>query len=971
MAQYPGYTLLEEREVNEINATAYLYRHDRTGARILSLTAEDSNKVFGVNFRTPPADSTGVAHILEHSVLCGSRKYPVKEPFVELMKGSLHTFLNAMTYPDKTCYPVASENLQDFYNLVDVYLDAVFFPRITDEIFQQEGWHYEVDPTGPRLFYKGVVYNEMKGVYSSPDDLLGEFSQRLLFDKTTYGVDSGGDPSVIPTLTYAQFRAFHESYYHPSNAYIYFYGNDEPAKRFALLDEYLNRFEAAPVASRIEWQPHFTEPRAFTFTYDPGDLDPRQAKAMQSINWLLPAVTDIDLNMALGILAYALIGTPASPLRKALIDSDLGEDLAGNGFANYIQQMYFSTGLRGVDPSRTAEVEALILDTLRHIAEEGIDPELIEAAMNTTEFRLRECNTGGYPRGLAYMLGSLCTWLYDADPIEPLAFEAPLARLKERLANEPRFLESLLQEHLLNNPHRASVFLLPQPGKAEETEKEERDRLDAVRTSLTDVELHAVAQQAETLKRMQETPDPPEALAAIPTLTRGDLSPSIRTVPTAIEQRADTPVLVHDLFTSGIVYLDVGFDLATLPDRLLPLAPLYANCLTEMGTQTEDFVRLSNRIGRCTGGVGASPLLTTSRDDRRPVSWLMLRGKATMEKADDLLAVMRDVLTTTRFDLTQRFRQLLLEEKADYESHLVPSGHSYVDTRLRAGLSETGWLVEQTKGITNLFFVRDLAGRLLADWQAIEADLLEIQQILVTRARAIVNVTLDADNWKAFDPKLTAFLEQLPAEARADAPREIVLQPRAEGLTAPTQVNYVGKGANVFDLGYRPHGSSAVVLHHLRSSWLWDRVRVQGGAYGAFCSLDHRAGALTFGSYRDPNFRDTLSVYDRSSDFLRTTALSESEVTKSVIGAIGAMDPCQLPDAKGFSELARHLARETEESRQKFRDEILSTTAADFRTFADVLDLVRVHGHVVAMGASETLSKAEEGDTVLELIPVL
>lgn len=971
MSDYPGYTLLETREVHEINATAHVYRHDRTGARVLSLITQDSNKVFGINFRTPPSDSTGVAHILEHSVLCGSRKYPVKEPFVELLKGSLHTFLNAMTYPDKTCYPVASENLQDFYNLVDVYLDAVFFPRITEEIFQQEGWHYEVDPTGPRLFYKGVVYNEMKGVYSSPDDLLGEYSQRVLFDSNTYGVDSGGDPREIPKLSYAQFRSFHETFYHPSNAYIYFYGNDDPARRFELLDEYLNRFEAAPVQSDIVPQPAYPEPRSFTYTYDPGALDPEQAKAMQSINWLLPSVTDLDLNMALGILAYTLVGTPASPLRKALIDSGLGEDLAGNGFANYIRQMYFSTGLRGVDPARTAEVETLIFDTLRRIAEEGIDPDLIEAAVNTTEFRLRECNTGGYPRGLAYMLASLCAWLYDADPIDPLAFEAPLARLKERLASQPRFLESLLQEHLLDNPHRASVFLVPQQGRAEALEQEERARLENVRAGLTDVELHAIAQQAEALKRMQETPDPPEALAAIPSLTRGDLSPNIRTVPTAFEQLADTTVLVHDLFTSGIVYLDVGFDLATLPDRLLPLAPLYARCLTEMGTQTEDFVRLSNRIGRCTGGVGASPLLTTSRDERRPVSWLMLRGKATLNKADDLLAIMRDVLTTTRFDLAQRFRQLLLEEKAEYESHLVPSGHSYVDTRLRAGLSQTGWLAEQTKGVTNLFFVRDLARRMQQDWAAIEADLLDIQRHLVTRARAIVNVTLDAEDWKVFAPKLKGFLEQLPAESRPDAPRTFSFESKPEGLSAPTQVNYVGKGVNVFDLGYRPHGSSAVVLHHLRSAWLWDRVRVQGGAYGAFCSLDHRAGALTFGSYRDPNFRETLTVYDRSGDYLRTTAFSEAEVTKSVVGAIGAMDPYRLPDAKGYSELVRHLARETVESRQQFRDEVLSTTASDFRAFADVLDLVREHGHVVAMGAAETLSKAADGDTVLSILPVL
>lgn len=972
MTHPTGYSLVQERHVPEVNALVRLYRHDRTGAQVLSLMANDTNKVFGITFRTPPADSTGVAHILEHSVLCGSRKFPVKEPFVELLKGSLQTFLNAMTYPDKTCYPVASENLQDFYNLVEVYLDAVFFPRITEPIFQQEGWHYERGPAEQALTYKGVVFNEMKGVYSSPDDLLGEYSQRALFRDTTYGVDSGGDPCEIPNLTYQQFRTFHETLYHPSNAYIYFYGDDDPARRFALLDEYLNLFDAAAVEARIDLQPPYAEPCAFTFTYDPGDTEPSEARAMQTLNWLLPPVTDTDLNLALGVLFYSLVGTSASPLRKALIDSGLGEDLAGNGFANYIRQMYFSTGLRGVDPAQTGAVNDLILRTLADLAREGIDRDVVEAAINTIEFRLRESNTGGYPRGLAYMLAALSFWLYGADPIEPLTFEEPLQRFKQRLAAEPRFLESLIETHLLQNVHRAAVVLVPEAGTAERLQHEEEERLAEVARGLSHEDLEAIRRDAEALKRMQETPDPPEALACIPSLTRADLSPHIRTVPTSMENLAGAPLLYHDLFTSGIFYFDIAFDLSTVPARLLPLVPMYGHCLTEMGTAAEDFVRLSNRIGRCTGGVGASPMVSTRRESRTPSAWLMVRGKATANKAGDLLGILHDVLTTTRFDRPQRFQQVLLEEKAGYESSLVPSGHSFVDTRLRAGLCPAGWIAEQCRGVTNFFFIRDLARRLDGGWAAIEADLVELQRCLITRARAIVNVTVDADAWKRLSPQVAAFLERLPGAPRPDAGWDFRPSPKSEGLTLPSPVQYVGKGANLFELGVSTGGSSAVVLHHLRSSWLWDRVRVQGGAYGAFCSLDHRSGVFSYGSYRDPNFKATLDAYDESSHFLRTTSFQDSEVTKSVIGAVGNLDPYQLPDARGYSALLRHLTDETDASRQRFREEVLSTTADDFRRFADALDLVRRHGVVVAMGSAETLSQPYDGASMrLELTPVL
>ncbi|HHE71483.1 MAG TPA: peptidase M16, partial [Chloroflexi bacterium] len=436
-----AFELLEEREIPELNTRARLYRHVKTGAEVLSLENADENKVFGVTFRTPPTDSTGVPHIMEHSVLCGSRKYPVKEPFVELMKGSLNTFLNAMTFSDKTCYPVASQNVKDFYNLVDVYLDAVFFPRLTREIFEQEGWHYELEALDQPLTYKGVVFNEMKGAYASPDSLIARYSEQSLFPDTVYRHDSGGDPEVIPELTYEAFRAFHARYYHPSNARIFFYGDDDPEARLRAVGEYLDAFEPLEVDSTIPLQPRLSQPRRLVFPYPVGEEN--TPRSMVTVNWLLTENADPTEVLALNVLAYSLIETPASPLRKALIDSGLGEDVIG-GLDDSLRQVYFTAGLKGVDPERVDQVEALILDTLQRLSEEGIERATLEAALNTIEFRLREQNTGRYPRGLFVMLQALTNWLHDRDPLAPVAFEQPLQAVKEAYAADADYFTRLL-----------------------------------------------------------------------------------------------------------------------------------------------------------------------------------------------------------------------------------------------------------------------------------------------------------------------------------------------------------------------------------------------------------------------------------------------------------------------------------------------------------------------------------------------
>ena len=950
-----GFTKLSEREIPELRTKAELFQHARTGAELLSLMNDDENKVFGITFRTPPWDSTGVAHILEHSVLCGSRKYPVKEPFVELLKGSLKTFLNAMTYPDKTCYPVASQNVQDFYNLIDVYLDAVFYPRLTPHIFQQEGWHYELEKAGDPLNYKGVVFNEMKGARSSPDNLLAEYSQQSLFPDTPYGLDSGGDPLQIPKLTFEQFKGFHEKFYHPSNARIYFYGDDDPQERLRLVQAYLKAFEAKEVDSAVPLQNPLSEPRTIVKAFASGGAEARPARGMVTANWLLEETSRAEENLAFHMLEYILLGMPGSPLRKALIDSNYGEDLAGEGLGSDLRQMYLSTGLKGIDPANAENVQSLIFDTLTRLLKQGIHPHTVEAAVNSTEFVLRENNTGSYPRGLLLMLRALTTWLYGEDPLSLIAFEGPLKALKNRIFARKHFFEEMIERYLVQNVHRTFLILEPDPELSKKLESAEQEQLDRARTSMSAAALDEVMANTVALRKMQETPDPPEALATIPTLGLRDLSRENKRIPLAASIEKGCEIVHHDLFTSGIVYLDVGFDMHTLPQKYLPYLPLFGRALLEMGTEDEDYVTLTQRISRKTGGI--RPIFHTSavKDAETSTAWLFLRGKAMIAQAQSLVDILRDVLLKLRLDNRERFRQMVLEAKARQEEMLVPSGHQFVGLRLRAHFSEADWAAEQMGGISHLFFLRELAKAVDERWPSVLADLEETRRLLINRNSMLVNVSLDEAGWARFKPEVEELLDALPASPRETESWTPDSVAENEGMTIPVQVNYVGKGLNLYGAGYRFHGSAHVISRYLRNAWLWEKVRVQGGAYGAFSALDRLSGILTFVSYRDPNLRKTLDAFDKSARFLKNIELSEDELTKAIIGTIGDIDQYHLPDAKGYISLVRYLSGETGEDRQKMREEVLGASVADFRSFGRMLEGVMAQGLVKVLGSEQTI----------------
>ncbi len=971
-----GFNLIATREIPEYKSKVDLLRHEKTGAELLSIQNDDENKFFGITFRTAPPDSTGVAHILEHAVLAGSEKYPLKEPFVELLKGSLASFVNAMTFEDKTTYPVASQNLQDFYNLIDVYIDAVFHPLLYERIFEQEGWHYELEDLEQPLRYKGVVFNEMKGSMANPDNVLLKEILKSLFPDTPYAHESGGVPEAIPDLTYAQFKAFYDTNYHPGNARIVFYGDDPPEERLRLMHEYLKGYGPATENPAIPLQTSFNKPSSCTIPYVVSETD-ESAKSLIAVSWMLPENNDAELAIAYTLLAHVLMGTPASPLRRALIESGLGEEVLGSGYDyglfTTLRQLFFTAGMRGVQTKDVDKVEEIILTTLTAIVENGFDKAMVDATVNTIEFQLRENNFGSFPRGLVLMVRALSTWLHNGDPFVSLDFAPPLEAVKRRLAAGEPLFETMVHQLMLENPHRSTVHLIPDPGLQSRQEEAEKNRLEKARSSFSEGDLQGIIESTKKLKEFQETPNNPETLALLPTLNRSDLEPEERRIPLAELELSGVRVLYHDLPTYGITYLDLGFDLHALPPEHIPYIPLLGRAFTEMGTENEDYVQLAQHIGRTTGGIEAETFTTMMPNKDEDAAWLFLRGKATAERTDDLLSIFKDILGGVCLDNQERFRQIVLEEKAQLEAELAQLGHQVVYRRLQSGLHRAGWAEEQMSGLEYLFHIRELAEQIDHNWPDVLQTLETVHRSLIHKKGMICNVTMDGEQWRTVKPALEAFLAAMPSRDISLDKWAPELSTDNEGLTIPVKVNYVGKAADIYLLGHKLHGSYPVVAGYLNTTWLWDMIRLQGGAYGAFNLLDNLSGVFAYVTYRDPNVLKTLSIFDESGDFLRKLQLSDQELTKSIIGAIGRRDQYRLPDAKGFTSLKRILSGVTDEYRQRIRNEVLATNASDFASFGEVLDSVARAGRVIVLGSEDAIKEtnAEMGEDWLQHIPVL
>ena len=727
----------------------------------------------------------------------------------------------------------------------------------------------------------------------------------------------------------------------------------------------MSKFEPldqAEINSEVGLQSRFGGPKMAHHSYASGDAD--TAKAMCTINWLLPRTEHPETNLGLRMLEHALLGMPSSPLRKALMDSGMGEDVCGVGLEEELRQMYFSVGLKGISAAHAERVSMLTLETLQQLAEKGLGQDVIDAAVNSLEFDLREMNTGRFPKGLALMLRSLTTWLYDGDPLALLAFEAPLARIKERLERGEPVFEHLIRTHFLDNPHRVLLTLAPDPDLAAKREAEEKESLAKALETMDDARRQHVMAEAKRLKELQEAPDAPEDLAKIPGLRVADLPRENPVIPCRETTLGGARTLLHDLPTGGIVYADLALDLTQVAPELLPLAPLFARALTEMGTTRQDFIALTRRIASVTGGMDAYPTAFTRRSDARPLPYLMLRGKATRDRCAELVELMAEVLTEPDFGDRERFRQMVLEEKARLEASLVPAGHSYAIGRVRAGLSASGWVSEQLSGVEQLEYVRRLAAAVENDYAQVLANLTSMAKALAVRSGAVLNLTLAGQDYESLRPTLEALPKALaqgePAQAWEPAAPKPGGMPQAEGLAVPAQVNYVAKGIDLRAGGREISGADLVVARHLRTSYLWDKVRVQGGAYGAFSVLDRLTGHLVLGSYRDPNLERTLRIFDGAAEAVRNLRLDADELERAIIGSIGELDAYQLPDAKGYTSLARTLSGVDEADLQALREQVLGVTAQDFAAFAQPLQQLADQGRVAVVGSPQALAGLQE-----------
>jgi presequence protease len=958
MTEIHGFRLLAERDIEEINSHARLFEHIKTGARLLSLENDDENKAFMVGFKTPPPDDTGVPHIMEHSVLNGSRKYPVKDPFKQMLKTSLKTFLNAMTGSDRTMYPVASTNLKDFYNLVDVYLDAVFFPLISEQTLMQEGWHYETNGNDGELIFKGVVFNEMKAAYSSPDRAFGELVDKTLMPDTPYANSSGGDPAAIPDLTYEQFKRFHETYYHPSNSFIFFAGDDDPDERLRITNEYLSLFDKKDVNGDMPLQPMFSEPVYVEGGYDAGDESPDSKKSMIAVNWLLPEIDDLQTVLDLSVLSYSLVSTEASPLRKVLLDSGLGEGLLGGGLGGGSRQMTFSLGLKNIFYDKAKQVENIVLETLSNIAEEGLDRDTIAAALNTFEFSLRERNTGSFPRGLSTIMGVFRSWIYGSDPMEAMAFGKRMAVVKERFANNDDYFEELIGTYLLNNPHRATVVLRPDPSEGHRRDAAELERLAQARAAMDEAAYQKTIEIQEQLRQMQTTPDTSENLAKIPALTLDDIEREIKVEPQEITTQDGATVYFHEQPTAGIAYLDLVFNLRTLPAAYLPYVELFGEALTKMGTASQDYVKLTQRIGIHTGGIGASTFTANHRQTDDYMAYLFVRGKSMADKTSDMLDILKDILLTVKLDDKERFKQLVLQRKTRFERSLPYGGHSVAASHVRAQLDIVSWVDEQMNGATSLFFLRELESAIENDWQSVLQALETVRETLINRSGMLVNGIMEAGMWQNFKTQLDSFLTTLPEADKTNSDWKISTGAPYEGFTMPAQVNFNAKAAKLYDAGYTNHGSVSVISKHIGREYLWEKIRVMGGAYGGTMAFSTGSGLVTFMSWRDPNIVGTLQNFDAAADYLQGLDMSDADMEKAIIGAIGDLDSHDLPDAKGFKSLIRHMIGFTDGMRQQYRNEVLDTTLADFHAFGDVLKKAAANGRVAVVGSADAIQAA-------------
>jgi presequence protease len=961
-----GFKVLRVEAFPAIRITAYEIEHQKTGAKVLHLHAFDRENLYAIGFRTPPDDSTGLPHILEHSVLAGSEKYPLKDVFKELMRSTMQTFINAFTYPDKTIYPVASQIKTDFFNLARVYTDLVLHPKMLRETFLQEGHHLEFstpDDLSSDLIISGIVYNEMKGAYSSADSLMYKVLQENIYPDSVYAFDSGGDPNVIPSLTYEQFCAFHRNFYSPTNARFFIYGDITTSEHLLFIAEMLDGFDRVEINSSIKSQQRFTKPRVVRGTYPISKDESTGHKTMINMAWLMSENTDHETSLLLEIISALLVGSAASPLRKALIDSGLGEDLSPvSGIEADLKQLMFCVGLRNSQSEDAQKIEALIFDTLGHIVSDGYDAQLIEGVLHQVEFHGKEVVRGSYPYGIALMGGVFQTWLYDGDPLIGLDFPKTIDMVRQRWEEDPQIFQKLTRQWFLDNPHRVLSIMEPDADFNEKQEKSYRKKMADLKSSLSPDELAQINAQAGALKEFQARPDTPEAAATIPQLRIEDIPKAIETIPTQHSFVGEVPAMEHNLFTNGIAYVDLAFDLADIPEELQIYLPLLGKMLTGMGAAGLTYEEMAKRIALKMGGFGYNLATGFTADGQSTWQKMIISFKALYRNLPEAINIISDIILSGDLSNEARMRDLISERKNNLQSAIVPSGHIFAKMAAGAALTLPAYRDEQWHGRTQLKFAQTTAGNFSASKKELREKLEELRRLLFSKKKLMINLTAEEQGLMMAREHLPEFLNQLQSTGTTTGSRA-PFHPASlsAGIAIPTQVSYVA-----YVLTTPPYTDAASPLlmlsaRELSNSYLYRHIRVLGGAYGGMSSFDSSLGLFAFLSYRDPYIAETLRVFKDAQEFYTTNEIPQDDMDKAIISTIGMIDKPSDPSSRGYTAMMRTFAGVSDEMRQKFRDDILSATPQKLKnTLSDYFSRAPKATAVAVYSAPEKLEEANK-----------
>ncbi len=959
--QLNTYELIEKREIAELKSTGYYLKHKKTGAKVCLLSNEDDNKVFYIGFRTPAPNDTGVPHILEHSVLCGSKEFPVKDPFVELAKGSLNTFLNAMTYPDKTVYPVASCNDKDFQNLIHVYMDAVFYPNIyeKEEIFRQEGWHYELESEDAPLTLNGVVYNEMKGAFSSPEGVLEREILNSLYPDTTYANESGGDPEAIPELKYSEFLDFHSRYYHPSNSYIFLYGDCDMAEKLAWLDEnYLSRYDCLPVDSGIRTQKPFDRTVEVVREYSVSEGENTEDHTYLSYNKSVGDTLDEKLYLGMQVLEYVLLSAPGAPLKQALLDAGIGKDIMSS-YDNGVKQPIFSIIAKNANEDQKEEFIRVIEDTLARLVREGLDEKALRAGINYFEFRYREADFGNYPAGLMYGLQAFDSWLYDENSVflhlEALdTFEFLKAQVKKG------YFEGLIKRYLLDNPHASIVIIRPEKGLTARQEERLRKKLEAYKSSLSREELSGIVEFTKHLKQYQSEPSPQEDLEKIPLLRREDIGKKAHPFQNREYQAAGVTVVHHDLFTNGIGYVNLIFKADQVPLELVPYLGLLKAVLGKVDTEHFSYGEFSSELNLHTGGITCRVNTYESvKGDHSCKAAFEVSSKALYDKLEVAFSMIKEMLFSSKMSDKKRMAEIVSQTRSRLQMAFQTSGHTMAALRCMSYFSPGSWFSDMTGGVSFYRFIEELEGSLDQRQEETAGRLDRLMHCLFRPENLVVSYTGEKESLDLLKKQTEGLVLGLYREELQEKPWSFLPEKKNEGLQTSAQIQYVARSGSFWKAGLPYTGALKVLRTIMSYDYLWNNVRVKGGAYGCMNNYT-RSGDAYLVSYRDPNLDGTNRIFEDSVAYTESFDAAERDMTKYIIGTISAMDTPLTPSARGLRSMNAWMTGLSEEMAQKERDEVLGCSSGTIRDLAPYLKAVLSQNNLCVIGNEEKLKEHRE-----------